>query len=987
MSACHAAMRLVAPRALRANAAAASKRRVERGYAPRADRDATERARARVPRRRFRRRGAAFRTNVRSGAPTVVLRDIFTYCGPPRSASATLFFFSPPARPLAPDWSPPPTPAPPRLPVHRRPSPLEPSGAITTSAPPRTTSTPRRAVVARVSPPGSNAGPGGGHGAVGDGVVPDAAADAGARADWQAELAALESAAEERSASIAEMQAMLAGMGQPAPPPPPAETPPRVTEVERAPADEATTSAHPAAAAAARSLDILPPPAPAAAAPPPPVPLAAPPVPIPAAAAPVPRAAAPPPPPRVDASFAGEHRGEVAAMLAADAPATTSQQCTGEVTSLMHKMATTPIPPPLSTKRFKMVRPTSAPAPVTSAPEGTEATAAAPAPAPAPAAEKKKADDLAGAPPQVLAAMAGDAAGVAALDAADASLATSLAVEEAEATKSVLGDAEDALAEALALAADEDEDDEAEAAEAEVEAEVEDEVSVSVSASAFPPASEWVGADAPSDEPSAAPSDFPGRLSRAMRTITNWFTGVPFLDLYEAPAPEMATMTAAEMHLAAEEHREMLARALRVVEIRPEASPSLSAVEVTPPRSEPSADAYGMNPVEEIPAPEPETLEEMDYESYLAFHGMEILEGTPPQVVAAMVGDLDAANRADAEDARRAERRAEARRKEAELASVDAALAALMAKKDVTDEALEAAANDAEARMMNERLRGEDEDDRTAKYSGRSAKYSDRLAEDTGADAVLASELRAASAALAASEQRATELELSLAALAAEAEAAKAEASAHKRKLAAAYERGERVSELLAEVDRWKDAHDASESARAAYAEEQAERKRLFVAEADERLAEAKVQAERSDAERAALAAALEEANAKVATAESEVATDAEALRAARLASAAAAEDAAATITEAAERLLEAKARAAKLKRQMDEADAEIRDVRAELESAKYAAGKAAREAEAARGVAEEARMAAAAAALCVAVSVVAKLNKNELGEVILEEA
>ena len=44
MSACHAAMRLVAPRALRANAAAASKRRVERGYAPRADRDGDKRA-------------------------------------------------------------------------------------------------------------------------------------------------------------------------------------------------------------------------------------------------------------------------------------------------------------------------------------------------------------------------------------------------------------------------------------------------------------------------------------------------------------------------------------------------------------------------------------------------------------------------------------------------------------------------------------------------------------------------------------------------------------------------------------------------------------------------------------------------------------------------------------------------------------------------------------------------------------------------------
>jgi len=98
MSACHAAMRLVAPRALRANAAAASKRRVERGYAPRADRDATERARARVPRRRFRRRGAAFRTNVRSGAPTVVLRDIITRTTTPLGVGDA-FFFSPPARP------------------------------------------------------------------------------------------------------------------------------------------------------------------------------------------------------------------------------------------------------------------------------------------------------------------------------------------------------------------------------------------------------------------------------------------------------------------------------------------------------------------------------------------------------------------------------------------------------------------------------------------------------------------------------------------------------------------------------------------------------------------------------------------------------------------------------------------------------------------------------------------------------------------------
>ena len=553
--------------------------------------------------------------------------------------------------------------------------------------------------------------------------------------------------------------------------------------------------------------------------------------------------------------------------------------------------------------------------------------------------------------------MAGDAEGVAALDAADASLATSLAVEEAEATKSVLGDAEDALAEALALAADEDEDDEAEAAEAEVEAEVKDGVSVSVSASAFPPASEWVGADEPSDEPSAAPSDFPGRLSRAMRTITDWFTGVPFLDLYEAPAPEMATMTAAEMHLAAEAPRDARGGAPRGRD-PPEASPSLSAVAVTPPRSEPSADAYGMNPVEEIPAPEPETLEEMDYESYLAFHGMEILEGTPPQVVAAMVGDLDAANRADAEDARRAERRAEARRKEAELASVDAALAALMAKKDVTDEALEAAANDAEARMMNERLRGEEEDDRTAGADRR--EYLDR-SEDTGADAVLASELRAASAALAASEQRATELELSLAALAAEAGGGKAE---RRRTAARGGVRARRAREqLLAEVDRWKDARRLR-SARAVR-EEQAERKRQFVAG---RTSASRSRRRRPGPTRRRRSRRLEEAREVATASPGSRRTPGAPRRRRRRGHGGRRGDPHGGRGE----LLEAR-------RAPPSSRADGRNGRRDqgrpcrARSAKYAAGGGER-AEAARGVAE-AGMAAAAAALCVAVSVVAKLG------------
>ena len=65
-----------------------------------------------------------------------------------------------------------------------------------------------------------------------------------------------------------------------------------------------------------------------------------------------------------------------------------------------------------------------------------------------------------------------------------------------------------------------------------------------------------------------------------------------------------------------------------------------------------------MNPMELIPAPPSETLEEMDYEAYLAFHGMEVLEGTPPQVIAAMVADVEAAKALDAREAERATLRA-----------------------------------------------------------------------------------------------------------------------------------------------------------------------------------------------------------------------------------------------------------------------------------------------------------------------------------------
>ena len=87
----------------------------------------------------------------------------------------------------------------------------------------------------------------------------------------------------------------------------------------------------------------------------------------------------------------------------------------------------------------------------------------------------------------------------------------------------------------------------------------------------------------------------------------------------------------------------------------------------SPSTSVPSAgsDVYDMNPMELIRAPS-ETLEEMDYEAYLAFHGMEVLEGTPPQVIAAMVADVEAAK---ALDARARPPRATLRREAADLAA------------------------------------------------------------------------------------------------------------------------------------------------------------------------------------------------------------------------------------------------------------------------------------------------------------------------------
>ena len=66
---------------------------------------------------------------------------------------------------------------------------------------------------------------------------------------------------------------------------------------------------------------------------------------------------------------------------------------------------------------------------------------------------------------------------------------------------------------------------------------------------------------------------------------------------------------------------------------------------------------YDMNPMELIPAPVGDAGGD-GYEAYLAFHGMEVLEGTPPQVIAAMVADVEAAKALDAREAERATLRA-----------------------------------------------------------------------------------------------------------------------------------------------------------------------------------------------------------------------------------------------------------------------------------------------------------------------------------------
>ena len=308
-------------------------------------------------------------------------------------------------------------------------------------------------------------------------------------------------------------------------------------------------------------------------------------------------------------------------MLAAGAPPSTGQQCTPEVGALLETHAKAAIPPPLTRKRFKMVRPGAAPAAVEAPPLGTAAPEAAVRAEPekiapevgaivgadmgaeavmeaATAREPVPELEMEGVPPQVLAAASGDLAAVAEMDAEDAARATTDAVEEITATEDALQGADAALAEFMALAED---------VEVEVEAVPEvavpevavAEVPVAEVAASFPPAEAWIpptssiAIDAIPEVPRGV--EFPGQLARAVRTIQDWFTGVPFLRAEERPAPVATASNPVPASGA-------LSRALRTIDANAISFPAATS---SPSISMPSmpSDVYDMNPMELIPAP------------------------------------------------------------------------------------------------------------------------------------------------------------------------------------------------------------------------------------------------------------------------------------------------------------------------------------------------------------------------------------------------
>ena len=942
--------------------------------------------------------------------------------------------------------------------------------------------TARRAVVAHVSKPPHS---GGGHGAVGDHVTPNVVSggrdasvsseSATSYGEWTSDAAALDAAAAERETSISELQAMLASMGQPAPPPPPAVDPP---------ASVAAAAAAPAVPAA--TLDIMPPPSPAKKAP----------APAPTAAPALASAAAAPAAPASAEDFRRENGAEVAAMLAAEAPATTPQQCTAEVGGLLSRLQAADIPPPLSRGRFKLKvmkpdeamggkkqRPAGGPPLGTSAalPESPESVDAPPEARGGARRLARSADDALAADPAAAGVddILDDVPEPQSLVSPEPSLlsqeedmlfaeavlaeAARLAREEATAEETRRGDAEADAIVADAVAAEALFDDYASLAADDVvlshqklTTEALDVEALGTSTSttpmtassmtlkreascAFPPAEAWYAPAAEAEARIASEDEllerdeaFSGKLARAVRSIQGWFTGVPFLDFEEPPSPGLVAREADFQAIAEEavvedldlearqtpalgsapEFSGAMARALRVFDAGTFSTvvPSVPSV----PAAAGGMDLYDMVPmIEGDPASLEACVEEMDYESYLAFHGMEVLEGTPPQVLEVMVAEMKGG--ADAAEA---------------VKRMDARDLAQAVRSSGETGASSGASKWSRMASSSSATRATEQTSETSETTKKSFSSSDASPEAFSTSAAASAEA-ARAASLAADVER---LERQVEDMASAARVAKREADHNKEQLASAYARDARVDELFAEAEKWRLAAEAAEEKRAAFEAEQSEKKAAFVRDAEARLAEAREAADAHEAEASRLREALdaerlqakersvtfhqegagrkEDVSARVRTLKSALAektaalaraerdalhlarvadqtaalashgtdlsdmSSGDAVRAARLAAAEAAEDAAAKITEAAEKLMDAKRKAARAENAARAKDDELAGVRAELEEA-YARAADSRRAE------KEAKEAAAAAAFCAAAGLIAAMRREDVNALV----
>ena len=893
--------------------------------------------------------------------------------------------------------------------------------------------------------------------------------------EWTSDAAALDAAAAERETSISELQAMLASMGQPAPPPPPAVDPP---------ASVAAAAAAPAVPAA--TLDIMPPPSPAKKAP----------APAPTAAPALASAAAAPAAPASAEDFRRENGAEVAAMLAAEAPATTPQQCTAEVGGLLSRLQAADIPPPLSRGRFKLKvmkpdeamggkkqRPAGGPPLGTSAalPESPESVDAPPEARGGARRLARSADDALAADPAAAGVddILDDVPEPQSLVSPEPSLlsqeedmlfaeavlaeAARLAREEATAEETRRGDAEADAIVADAVAAEALFDDYASLAADDVvlshqklTTEALDVEALGTSTSttpmtassmtlkreascAFPPAEAWYAPAAEAEARIASEDEllerdeaFSGKLARAVRSIQGWFTGVPFLDFEEPPSPGLVAREADFQAIAEEavvedldlearqtpalgsapEFSGAMARALRVFDAGTFSTvvPSVPSV----PAAAGGMDLYDMVPmIEGDPASLEACVEEMDYESYLAFHGMEVLEGTPPQVLEVMVAEMKGG--ADAAEA---------------VKRMDARDLAQAVRSSGETGASSGASKWSRMASSSSATRATEQTSETSETTKKSFSSSDASPEAFSTSAAASAEA-ARAASLAADVER---LERQVEDMASAARVAKREADHNKEQLASAYARDARVDELFAEAEKWRLAAEAAEEKRAAFEAEQSEKKAAFVRDAEARLAEAREAADAHEAEASRLREALdaerlqakersvtfhqegagrkEDVSARVRTLKSALAektaalaraerdalhlarvadqtaalashgtdlsdmSSGDAVRAARLAAAEAAEDAAAKITEAAEKLMDAKRKAARAENAARAKDDELAGVRAELEEA-YARAADSRRAE------KEAKEAAAAAAFCAAAGLIAAMRREDVNALV----